>query len=284
MKDLPQIVDKVLLEYINLFNHYLPETLEGLYVHGSIALEAYVNDSSDIDFITVTKRRLSKEDSSALYRIHKTLQQKFQKPDMDGVYIVKDDIGKMDSSCKDENEMHAYFNNGELNFGEYFNFNPITWYVMKHKGIRVVGPEILSSISGPSSQELCQYVLHNMNTYWVRRLHSFEESIEEVKHYPTAMIDTEIEWSVLGVLRQYYTLKEASIISKQAAGQYGLQELPEEWHSLIREAMNIRSGVQGVDSVSNDIRVKQTIKFLKYVISLCNHMNVEHHIHRLDIR
>ncbi|CAN7400862.1 aminoglycoside adenylyltransferase domain-containing protein [Rossellomorea sp. LjRoot5] len=282
MTNVPKIVHSVLDEYIRLFNTYLPETLEGLYLHGSVALGAFVNDSSDIDFITVTNRRLTTEDSDALNRIHTTLQQTFQKPEMDGVYILKEDIGKMDPSCKDDTEMYAYYNNGELNFGEYFNFNPITWYLVKHKEIRVVGPEISSSFSGPSAEELCQYVLQNMNTYWAGRLHSIEESVDEVKHYPTAMIDAEIEWSVLGVLRQYYTLKEASIISKQDAGQYGLQELPREWHSLIREAMNIRSGLNGFDTNSNEYRGQQTIKFLKYLIPLCNHLSNEPHIQRLD--
>lgn len=279
MNDLPQIVDKVLNEYINLFNQYLPETLEGLYVHGSIALEAFVNDSSDIDFITVTNRRLLKEDASALNQIHIKLQQMFQKPEMDGVYIVKEDLGKMDSSCKDENEMYAYFNNGELKFGNYFNFNPITWYLMKHRGIRIAGPEIDLMISGPTTEVLRQYVLQNMNTYWVGRLQSFEKSIDEVKHYPADMVEAEIEWSVLGVLRQYYTLKEGSIISKQHAGEYGLKHLPEEWHSLIREAVSIRSGTNGVNSDSNETRIKTTIKFMTYLISLCNQLKIEPHIH-----
>jgi tRNA nucleotidyltransferase (CCA-adding enzyme) len=63
---IPRIVDKVLKEYINLFNEHLPETIEGFYIHGSIALNAYVDDSSDIDFITLTNRRLTEEDSQAL--------------------------------------------------------------------------------------------------------------------------------------------------------------------------------------------------------------------------
>ncbi|UTE75664.1 aminoglycoside adenylyltransferase domain-containing protein [Rossellomorea sp. KS-H15a] len=280
MANVPRIVNSVLEEYMRLLNTYLPETLEGLYLHGSVALGAFVSDSSDIDFITITNRRLTTEDYDALNRIHTTLQQTFQKPEMDGVYILKEDFGKMGPSCEEDTEMYAYYNNGELKFGEYFNFNPITWYLVKHNGIRVIGPEISSSFSGPSREELYQYVLHNMNTYWSGRLQSFEESLEEVKHYPTTMIDAEIEWSVLGVLRQYYTLKEASIISKQDAGRYGLQELPEEWHSLIREAMNIRSGLKGFDSALNEIRVKQTIKFLKYVIAHCNEKKMEHPIQR----
>jgi Domain of unknown function (DUF4111) len=272
LTNLPEIVENVLNDYISLFNKHLPETLEGLYLHGSIALKSFVNDSSDIDYITVTNRRLSKEDSDALIHIHKTLKHTYLKPEMDGVYILKEDIGKMDPNCKDDNEMYTYYNNGELNFGDYFNFNPITWYLFKHKGVKILGPEISSFKLELSKQQMHQYVLHNMNTYWVGRLHSLEKSIDEVKRYPSERIDTEIEWSVLGVLRQYYTLKEASIISKQGAGEYGLEQLPEEWHSLIREALNIRSGLNLLNSNSDEVRVKHTIKFLKNLILLSNNL------------
>jgi hypothetical protein len=269
---LPKMVETVLNDYIRLFHKHLPETLEGLYLHGSIALNSFVDEFSDIDFITITKHRLSKEDSDVLTLIHKSIQHTYQKPELDGVYILKEDIGKMDPSSKDENEMYIYYNNGELNCGAYFNFNPITWYLFKYKGIRVLGPEISSYEIELSSEQMREYVLSNMNTYWAGRVLSLENSIDEVKNYPTSVIDNEVEWSILGVLRQYYTLKESSIISKQDAGTYGLQQLPEEWHGLIKEAMKIRHGVDVKSSYSVEERVKHTLEFLKYLICVCNNL------------
>ena len=89
---IPRIVDTVINEYITLFNEHLSETIEGLYIHGSIALNAYVEDSSDIDFITITNRPLAEEDSSALSYIHSTIAKKYKKPELDGVYIHWRDI------------------------------------------------------------------------------------------------------------------------------------------------------------------------------------------------
>ncbi|MBT2682314.1 nucleotidyltransferase domain-containing protein [Bacillus sp. ISL-37] len=129
--EIPMIVEKVLKDYINLFNEHLPETIEGLYIHGSIALNAYVEDSSDIDFITLTNRRLTEEDSEALSSIHTTIANKYKKPEMDGVYAVREDMGKLSNAGK-----YPYYNNGELLFGNYFNFNPITWWTLKNKGFR----------------------------------------------------------------------------------------------------------------------------------------------------
>lgn len=73
---IPCMVDTVINEYISLFNEHLPETIDGLYIHGSIALDAYVNNSSDIDFITITNRPLTEGDSVALSYIHSTIAKK----------------------------------------------------------------------------------------------------------------------------------------------------------------------------------------------------------------
>ncbi|WP_277674507.1 aminoglycoside adenylyltransferase domain-containing protein, partial [Piscibacillus halophilus] len=54
----------------------------------------------------------------------------------------------------------------------------------------------------------------------------------------------EVEWTVLGLLRQYYTLMEKDIISKLEAGYYGLEILPTKWHPIIQEAINIRKNVK----------------------------------------
>ena len=131
MGEIPVVIQTALNDYIALFNELLPNTLEGLYIQGSIALNAFVYDSSDIDFV-------------------------------------------------------------------------------------------------------------------------------------------EIEWSVLGLLRQYYTLKEHSIISKLGAGEYGLLHMPEEWHQIIKEAINVRNGVRSEFFASDEQRIDMALKFSKYVISYCN--------------
>jgi hypothetical protein len=81
-----------------------------------------------------------------------------------------------------------------------------------------------------------------MNSYWAQRTQRIENSIEEVINLPIEDIDNEIDWSVLGLLRQNYTLREHDIISKLGAGEYGLQHVPFEWNKIIKEAINIRRG------------------------------------------
>ncbi|MCM3665872.1 DUF4111 domain-containing protein [Mesobacillus subterraneus] len=268
---IPRMVDEVLKDYINLFNEHLPGTIEGLYIHGSIALNAYVDDSSDIDFISLTNRRLTEEDSEALSYIHTTIANKYKKPELDGVYVLHEDIGKLYHSG-DNNYKYPYYNNGELLFGDYFNFNPITWWVLRRKGIKIIGTELEEFQFEIQPQELTSYVIENMNTYWTNRIKMAETSIDHLVKLPSDKIDFEIEWTVLGLLRQFYTIKEKDIVSKLDAGEYGLMQFPVEWHTIIKEAMNIRKGVKADIFSSEMERVDSTLRFSKFLINHCNNI------------
>jgi hypothetical protein len=52
--DIPQPVQLVLNEYIDLVNDALPGLLVGFYLQGSLALGAFDPGLSDIDFFSIT--------------------------------------------------------------------------------------------------------------------------------------------------------------------------------------------------------------------------------------
>ena len=264
MKELPVVVQNVLNEYFALLNEGLPKIVEGLYIQGSIALNAYVKDASDVDFITVTNRRLLEEDIEVLSGIHNKLTEKHINIEMDGVYILWEDLGKMNA----DNHFFPVYNSGELSFETYIS--PITWWILKTKGINFLGPDRTSLSFEISPSDLTTYVVENMNSYWANRVESVKKSVEDLKKFSTEEIKNEIEWSVLGLLRQYYTLKEHNIISKLGAGDYALQHVPTEWHKIIKEAINIRKGLKENLFTSNQERMDAALSFSTYIINYCN--------------
>ncbi|MGD6965860.1 nucleotidyltransferase domain-containing protein [Rossellomorea vietnamensis] len=66
-------IQEVLQGYISLWKMRLPDKLEGLYLHGSIVLDAYVKDCSDIDFAAVTRNRLAEAEIHTLKKIHEEI-------------------------------------------------------------------------------------------------------------------------------------------------------------------------------------------------------------------
>jgi Domain of unknown function (DUF4111) len=254
MRDLPIAVNDLLNKYMKLFNEYMSNQLAGLYLHGSLALDAFVEGSSDIDFIAVTHSRLTRSELEKAEEIHKIILDKYQFPEMDGVYITQNDLGKL-GEC-------YFFNNGKMNYGHFLN--PVTWWLLKRKGIVFHGEVPVIEIN---DNDLVSYTYENMNTYWANRIRTFEKSIDELAQIAESEIDKEVEWTVLGLLRQFYTLREKDIISKQGTGEYSLKHLPEEWHPIIQDAINIRKGEEDRNYARKLERIKETIKLSKYLIN-----------------
>ena len=262
----PKLVEVVLEEYQELLHDGLPNTLKGLYLHGSIALNAFEENRSDIDSIAITNQRLTEDEAGILSKIHSAMAQKYRTPEMDGVYMTWEDIGKTEH----DKQNYYYYNGGHLNYGAYFNFNPVTWTLFAKKGIKILGPEVSNFELETSSKQLQSFVLMNMNTYWSGRIQWLESSFDELLILSSEDIQEEIEWMVLGLLRQYYTLMEGDIIAKTAAGEYGLNHLPKEYHKIIREAVNGRIGRKEFLFNSERERLESTKEFSKYLVGYCN--------------
>ncbi|MCM3707270.1 MULTISPECIES: nucleotidyltransferase domain-containing protein [Cytobacillus] len=77
MRELPLAVNDLLNNYMKIFNEYSPNQLAGLYLHGSLVLDAYVEGSSDIDFIAVTHKELIQSELEKTEEIHKLITEKY---------------------------------------------------------------------------------------------------------------------------------------------------------------------------------------------------------------
>lgn len=136
---------------------------------------------------------------------------------MMGSYLQWDDLGK------DENEIPAYphYYEGKMHSAGYCDINPVTSWVLKHHGINLLGSTPKNLNFEATKKVLLDYVLKNMNTYWAGRIKHIEKMNNDT--LSTQVTKEETEWSVLGTLRQYYTLSEGDILSKTDAGEYGMQ-------------------------------------------------------------
>lgn len=260
----PMFVQSIVEEYVALFHDRLPNRLEGFYLHGSIALNAFIEGSSDIDFIAIVNQSLAESEVQIVATIHQELKEKYSNVEMDGYFLLWDDIGKQNETkkclyineCKVASVIHASY--------------PITWWILKNKGIRMFGPDIESIHFEINESIVAEYVLNNMNTYWKNRIKTVERYKRIAKLIPSTLVDSEIEWSITGMLRQYYTLREHDIISKLDACKYALQHLPEEYHHIVNEAIRIREGQPICSNHSKKQQLEETIQCMTYILDYSN--------------
>jgi hypothetical protein len=69
----PDVIKPVLDEYISMVQHRLPDLVTGVYILGSIALDAFNERLSDIDFMTLLNRSCTEDDLQQLEEIHQAM-------------------------------------------------------------------------------------------------------------------------------------------------------------------------------------------------------------------
>ena len=256
---LPTSIQPITENYISLVNKQVPDLINSFYIVGSIALDEFNEQFSDIDFLAILNRKATAEDIEELRHIHHLIERNHPQWKMSGSYLRACDLGKL----ADEIEPHPYYHDGVLHPNSHAGLNPVTWWELKNRGIALAGPQPQELPFSVDGDQLATWMRENMNSYW--RLWANRPGRILVMSTGWGM-----QWAVLGVLRQFYTFRENTITTKVRAAQYALGCLPARWHKLIQEAVNIRQGKKGSAYRFRIARTIEAIKFLKYIIQLCN--------------
>lgn len=250
----PETIRPLLEEYLALIGQQLPTLLSAFYLEGSIALGGFNERLSDIDFIALLQRELTPAETETLRHIHAQIEKRWPRWKMSGSYLSADYVS------------HLHYHDGILTPGGPFAVHSVEGWILKNHGIALLGaaPESLSVDWDVIIKEMKQ----NLNTYWASWTRQPDRML-------ILLSDWGVQWAVLGVLRQFYSFREGSIVTKTQAGEYGLRHVPAEWHGLIREAIQIREAGNGSGYLNSLGRMLKTVRFLKFVINICNanHVN-----------
>jgi hypothetical protein len=257
--EIPRLIQPLLEAYLTRMAAELPGFMAACYLHGSVALGAFNPRLSDIDFITVVSRRCTDHDIQRLTAIHRELEQRYPRWPLQGSYFQWGDLGRFEDSI----EPCPAYHDGSLHPAAHHDVNPVTWHVLKTRGVALAGPEPGALDFMVDWDRLIAGMHQNLNTYWRR-------FIRDPRRIAWLWGDYGIQWAVLGVLRQFYTFSEQDITSKTGAGHYALDHLPERWHRIIHESLNIRDQPGTSLYRFRVARAFDAFRFLTYVIRTCN--------------
>jgi hypothetical protein len=266
-KRIPEVIRPMLQDYLDQLEQQLPGLVESVYLHGSIALDAFDEQRSDIDFIAFIKRTetsVETMDITKLYtqliHIHQTLSKEYPRWLLEGSYLQGPYVGQRKPNLL---RYFSHHDNILLGATGQYDTSPVTWWLLQHKGIALLGAEPRELPFMADWEAVRAYMRENINTYWASFTHKPPRMIRSLS-------DEGVAWIVLGVLRQYYSFREHDITSKVWAGEYALKVLPSEWHDLIQDALDIRRGKKPRRYSSRFTRAYATIRFVRYVIDESN--------------
>lgn len=246
--------------------------IESIYLYGSVALEDYIEGSSDIDFLAVVREPLTPTDIQVICAAHEKVEADIPNTDLMGAYILLDDLGKKPSG---NSTLLTYYNKQLHTNGFGADINPITWWILKKHGIKIYGSDLTFDYD-IEIDSLLEYVISNLNSYWVSWIDRLEQQVSldhlSNQEMNVEQLDEAIEWCTLGMLRQLYTLKEHGITSKVGAGKYGIKELPVKWHKLVHEAVAIKQLKPDRYYESQRERLTDLVALLRFIQSEANRL------------
>ncbi|NHN30647.1 aminoglycoside adenylyltransferase domain-containing protein [Paenibacillus agricola] len=255
--------------YMGQIEEASPALLEGWYLYGSVALDDYSIEKSDIDFIAVTGKRLEAAEIALIRSIHEDVERQYALPSLSGIYVTWADLGKL----QHEMAPFPYFHDGQMHEAGYFELNLVTWFELKKYGIAVKGPLTSELPFQVDEQQLMSSLLTNLDTYWkgwIHRAHRLSSPYAERKFFRRA----DLEWGVLGICRLFYTLRERDVTTKAAAGHYALEHVPGQWHRVIEEAILARRGVSFSLYRSKVKRKQEALACMAYIRRECKKLFV----------
>lgn len=258
---IPPEIRPLVQDFSNRLNVELNGLITALYLEGSIALGGFDPRLSDIDFAAVLSRKVSNDDIDKILNIHKNIEQIHPGWKISGWYYQPGDLLGMDHPS----QPIFYLHDGKLIRSIQFGLSLVTWWILNHRGVTLFGPPPQSLSITVDINDLLKTQRENLNSYWARWP-------TRPGRFLSLFSDRGIQWMVLGMLRQFYTICEHEITLKITAGEYALTSLPERWHRIIREAVALREDPRRSRYRWRINRMIDALRFHKYMIRLCNDM------------
>jgi hypothetical protein len=256
---IPEVLVPTLENYVSLVERYLPNFLNAFYIAGSIALDEFNPHFSDVDFIAVVSHLATKDEVETVHKVHLEVEQRHPNWILSGMYLLHNDLGRP----SDEIGERIVFHEGNLPLQNNFEANPVAWWILKHHGISVLGSDPRDLPISVDTKVLVAWTQENMNTYW-------KSWTQQLGKRMILLTDWGIQWAVLGVARQFYTIREHNIITKRRSGEYALTVIPSQWHRIIKEAIRLRTKADGSRYRFRFARMLDAVNFMKYIIQTSN--------------
>jgi len=204
----------------------------GMYLYGSLSSGDFDPQSSDIDFVVVTRTLLGDDEISALESLHKELWAGGLKwaAKLEGVYLPQTLIRCHDPqgpACPSVNE------------GTFFLARPGSdWIIQRHVirecGVILRGPDPKTLIDPVSAQDIRQSVQGVLDEWWFPMLQNPAWLAEHGSEYHA--------FAVISMCRALHALRHGSIVSKPLAARWAQLEFGGRWNALIEKALGAQHG------------------------------------------
>ncbi len=253
---LPVSVQPLIEAYVQALEP-LRQRFYGVYVYGSIALGAFEELASDIDVLALTRGEWSPPELKQLRTLHERLISAYPLGRrLEVFYVPEQYLGvAQPDTLKGTLAPYPTFHDGRLSPATHEGLNAVTWWMLKHHGLRLLGPEREALPLEVTWADILATMRYNLEVYYTRKL----------KRPYVYWFDAGVEFGVSNLCRVLTTIEDGEIISKSAALQRWRSRVPERWQPLLDEAWRIRYHLGEPSRYRTRWRrMRETLAFIRY--------------------
>ncbi len=226
----------------------LKDQFFGMYLYGSLSSGDFNPETSDVDFLVVTKNVLSEDVIAQLDAMHqRTWATSLKRAGkLEGAYIYKELIRKHDPNglpCPTINE------------GKFYLDRPGSdWIIQRHVvrecGVVLEGPDPKTFIDFVTAEDIRNSIMGVLHEWWYPMLENPDWLRENDDGYRS--------FAVITMCRVLHGLEHGTITSKPKAIQWARAKVESHWHSLIDDAVAVSNHEE------RNIDLDETLGFIRY--------------------
>ncbi|MEG2916655.1 MAG: DUF4111 domain-containing protein [Clostridium sp.] len=244
MKSVKYLLEKI----VNAYKSILQENLIGIYLHGSLVMNDFNEQSSDIDFLIVIESEISKDVMRALVEVLLDLSKDGPKKGFEMSVILESNCRRFKYPTPFQLHYSDYHKVRYENNLDYFCSNSVDYDLAAHIAVLC---ERGRCISGKPIEQVFEKV---------PRKYYIDSIIKDISNVKEEVFDNPIYY-VLNLCRVLYYLKEGIISSKQEGGEWGYLNCPNKYRNIIQGALNSHNDV----SIELNIQQELLIEFVDFI-------------------
>jgi hypothetical protein len=246
--DIPAELRALLDEMTRDFPRVLNGNLVGIYVWGSLSYNAFDPRCSDADLIVVTRRDPSDEEFAALEKwFGAQLLKNPWTERLDMRFVIDGEFLDRRSRC-------LGFHFGRL-VRHGSDANPFIWLNIGAGGITLFGNPAQEIAPAISSQILADALLLEIE-YLKEDLAANAGDASDLAFFHNS-------YAVLTACRIYYTAKNNALVSKVAAADWTIKNVPPEWRDVIDTAQKNRLAGKGIKTAKLESDAMHFVHFIE---------------------
>jgi predicted nucleotidyltransferase len=241
-------VNEVLHLLLNNVKRILGDQFVGMYLYGSLSSGDFDSQTSDIDFLVVTKDALPDETISQLEAMHKETwaTSLMRAGELEGSYVPKNLIRRHDPNglpCPTVNEGKFYVDQRGSDW-------IIQRHVVREMGVVVEGPDPKTLIDSVSPDDIRGAVLGVLQEWWFPMLDDPSWLRKHGNKYHA--------FAVITMCRALHALEHGTVVSKPKATHWAREALGDPWIELIDKAVAASKNETQADFLT------ETLNFIRF--------------------